>query len=95
MVGVTLVYFIVRERRAFVRTHWRGLIVLVIAFLISAGPMLQFAIRYPNEYNGRLNAVGIFQSGWLELAENLWHQGPLQIDRLSIEAIGPGVQCLS
>ncbi len=79
MVGVTLVYFIVRERRVFVRTHWRGLIVLAIAFLISAGPMLQFAVRYPNEYNGRLNAVGIFQSGWLKLAENLWHQGPLEI----------------
>jgi hypothetical protein len=79
MVGVTLAYFIVREGWAFVRTHWRGLIVLVIAFIISAGPMLQFALRYPDEYNGRLNMVGIFQGGWLKLAETEWHQGPLQI----------------
>jgi hypothetical protein len=51
----------------------------VAAFIISAGPMLQYAVIHPDEYNGRLNAVGIFQSGWLKLAENLWHQGPVQI----------------
>jgi 4-amino-4-deoxy-L-arabinose transferase-like glycosyltransferase len=79
MVGVTIIYFIVRERWPFVRTHWRGLIVAVAAFIISAGPMLQFAVQHPNEYNGRLNAVGIFQSGWLQLAENLWQQDPVQI----------------
>jgi phage shock protein PspC (stress-responsive transcriptional regulator) len=79
MVGVTMIFFIVRERLSFVRTHWRGLIASVLAFIISAGPMLQFAVRYPNEYNGRLNMVGIFQSGWLELAENLWQQDPVQI----------------
>jgi hypothetical protein len=66
MVGVTLIAFLVRERLPFVRTHWRGMIAAVVAFIISAGPMLQFAIRYPNEYNGRLNVIGIYQSGWLE-----------------------------
>jgi hypothetical protein len=66
MVGVTLAYFIVRERLPFIRTHWRGLLGLLGAFLIAGGPMLQFALRYPDEYNGRLNAVGIYQSGWLE-----------------------------
>jgi 4-amino-4-deoxy-L-arabinose transferase-like glycosyltransferase len=79
MVGVTMFYFIVRERWPFMRTHWRGMIVAVAAFIISAGPMLQYAVIYPDEYNGRLNAVGVFQSGWLKLAENLWHQGPVQI----------------
>lgn len=79
MVGVTIVYFVVRERVAFVRAQWRGLIAVVAAFIIAGGPMLQFAVRYPDEYNGRLNAVGIFQSGWLELAENLWQQDPAQI----------------
>jgi phage shock protein PspC (stress-responsive transcriptional regulator) len=78
-VGVTLVYFVVRERGAFVRTHWRGLIAAVAVFVISAGPMLQFAALHPDEYNGRVNAVGIFQSGWLNVAEAEWHQGPLQI----------------
>jgi phage shock protein PspC (stress-responsive transcriptional regulator) len=79
MVGVTMLYFIMRERWPFVRTHWRGMIVAVAAFIISAGPMLQFAALHPDEYNGRLNAVGIFQSGWLKLAENLWQQNPVQI----------------
>ena len=79
MVGVTLAYFIVRERWAFVRTHWRGMIAAAMVFIISAGPMLQFAVQHPDEYNGRLNVVGIFQGGWLKLAEATWHQGPLEI----------------
>ncbi|HTP10686.1 MAG TPA: glycosyltransferase family 39 protein [Anaerolineae bacterium] len=79
MVGVTMLYFIVRERWAFVRTHWRGMIVAGAAFIISAGPMLQYAVVHPDEYNGRLNMVGIFQNGWLNLAENLWHQSPAQL----------------
>ena len=79
MVGVTMAYFIVRERWPFVRTHWRGLIVAVAAFIISAGPMLQFAMLHPDDYNGRLNMVGIFQSGWLQLAETVFHRGPVEI----------------
>jgi hypothetical protein len=79
MVGVTVRYFIVRERMPFVRKHWRCLIALLGAFLITAGPMLQFALLYPDDYNGRLNMVGIFQSGWLKLAEAEWQQSPLQI----------------
>jgi Dolichyl-phosphate-mannose-protein mannosyltransferase len=79
MVGVTVGYFIVRERVSFVRAHWRGLITLLGAFLITAGPMLQYALLYPEDYNGRLNMVGVFQSGWLKLAEAEWQQSPLQI----------------
>ncbi len=66
MVGVTVITFAARERLPFIRTHWRGLIALGAAFLMAAGPMLQFAVLQPDEYDGRLNTVGIFQSGWLE-----------------------------
>jgi hypothetical protein len=79
MVGVTMVYFIVRERKPFLRTHWRGLVVAVAAFIISAGPMMHFAVLHPDEYNGRLNMVGIFQSGWLDLAERTWQRDPIDI----------------
>jgi phage shock protein PspC (stress-responsive transcriptional regulator) len=79
MVGVTMLTFVVRERWPFVRTHWRGLIVAVAGFIISAGPMLQFAALHPDEYNGRLNMVGIFQSGWLQLAETTWQRDPVDI----------------
>lgn len=36
-----------------------------LTFLIVAGPILLFALQHPNEYNARLNQVGVFQSGWL------------------------------
>jgi 4-amino-4-deoxy-L-arabinose transferase-like glycosyltransferase len=39
---------------------------LVLAFLITAGPMLGYALGHPDEWNARINQVGIFQSGWLE-----------------------------
>lgn len=79
MVGVTVAYFILRERRPFLRVHWRGLLALAGAFLITAVPMLQFAALHPNEYNGRLNAVGIYQSGWMELAKQVTGQSETQL----------------
>ncbi|NIV32591.1 MAG: hypothetical protein GWN58_25055, partial [Anaerolineae bacterium] len=39
---------------------------LVVAYLTVAGPMLSYAQSHPNEWNARLNQVGIIQSGWLE-----------------------------
>lgn len=44
----------------------RGTIVAAGAFLITAGPMLHYAMRFSEEFNARVNQVGIFQSGWLE-----------------------------
>lgn len=36
------------------------------AFAVTVGPMALVAIRYPNDFNARLNAVGIFQSGLID-----------------------------
>jgi len=43
----------------------RHLVLLALAFLVSAGPMLDYALAHPDEWNARLNQVGILQSGWL------------------------------
>jgi hypothetical protein len=43
-----------------------SLVLLVLALLITAGPMLGYAITHPDEWNARINQVGILQSGWLE-----------------------------
>jgi hypothetical protein len=52
--------------RGFWQDHRRGLLVALISFLLTAAPMIQFAVRFPNDFNARMNAVGIIQSGWLE-----------------------------
>ena len=41
-------------------------VLLLVAFLAVAGPMLSYALSHPDEWNARLNQVGIIQSGWLE-----------------------------
>jgi 4-amino-4-deoxy-L-arabinose transferase-like glycosyltransferase len=41
------------------------LLLLFLAFLIAAGPMLSYAISHPDEWSARVNQVGIIQSGWL------------------------------
>jgi asparagine N-glycosylation enzyme membrane subunit Stt3 len=43
-----------------------NLVLLALAFLVTAGPMLGYAAAHPNEWNARINQVGIVQSGWLE-----------------------------
>jgi hypothetical protein len=61
------------------REHGRGLLALVWVSLVSAGPMIQYAFRFPNDFNARVNSVGIFQSGWLKLAQEISGTGPLPI----------------
>lgn len=68
-------------RRAW-RPHLQGILAMGGGFLLTAAPMLQYAVRFPDDFNARLNQVGIIQSGWLarELADGkgllptLWDQ---------------------
>jgi hypothetical protein len=63
---VAIGYEFIRQPRQFWQQHSTGLLLLLGGFLLVAGPIIQYAIRYPNDFNARLNAVGIIQSGWLE-----------------------------
>lgn len=60
-----LAYLLLVERRRFWSQHWPGLVVALGAFLLVAAPMMQYAFRFPNDFNARINEVGIIQSGWL------------------------------
>jgi 4-amino-4-deoxy-L-arabinose transferase-like glycosyltransferase len=55
------------------------LVLLVLAFLVVAGPMLSYALTHPNEWNARVNQVGIIQSGWLEREPELTGKSTLWI----------------
>ncbi|MBA3533138.1 MAG: glycosyltransferase family 39 protein [Ardenticatenales bacterium] len=85
VVGACTLYFFLtnRERREMLRDLLGGTLTMVGAFVITAGPMIQYALRFPNDYNARLNQVGIIHSGWLErepairgvsMLEVLWDQ---------------------
>ena len=54
-----------RHDRAALRALLVGATILAGAFFMSAAPMLDYAARYPDEYNSRFNQVGIIQNGWL------------------------------
>ena len=36
-----------------------------VALVIVAGPVLSFALAHPDDWNARVNQIGIIQSGWL------------------------------
>lgn len=83
VVAAVLVYAAFFQDRAFRREALRGGIIAAGAFLISAAPMLQSAIRFPQDFNARLGQISIFMPGWLEharvstgrsTAEILWDQ---------------------
>jgi 4-amino-4-deoxy-L-arabinose transferase-like glycosyltransferase len=54
-------------------------VVLIAACVTVAGPMLSYAQSHPDEWNARLNQVGIFQSGWLEREPELTGKSTAQI----------------
>lgn len=47
------------------RVPWGRLTLLALGFAITTAPMLLFAAQHPDDFNARINAVGIVQSGWL------------------------------
>jgi 4-amino-4-deoxy-L-arabinose transferase-like glycosyltransferase len=68
MLGVMLVHFIWldRHRADTLKRSLQNALIAAVAFLITAAPMLQYAVRFPNDYNARLNQVGVFQNGWID-----------------------------
>ncbi|MGB3715330.1 MAG: glycosyltransferase family 39 protein [Candidatus Promineifilaceae bacterium] len=66
VIVAVLAYLFIRSPRHFWRQHNRGLLIMMGAFLIAGAPILQYAVRYPDDFNSRVNQVGIIQSGWLE-----------------------------
>jgi hypothetical protein len=72
-------FLALRDGLPFIRQRWRAVLALTGAVLLSAAPMIQYAIRFPNEYDARVNQVGVIQSGWLEQEQEIRGEGPLPI----------------
>lgn len=79
LIVALLIYYAVRDGSHFWRDRSQEILVLVGAALIAAAPMIQYAIRFPTDYNARINQVGIIQSGWLEREQEKQGHGPLPI----------------
>ena len=60
-----VLYLFVRDGFKFSRQNWVGLGVLVLALLVAGGPIFLYAYQRPDDYNARVNQIGIFQNGWL------------------------------
>lgn len=49
----------------FISRSRAGLAAMLLGLVVAAGPMLLFALQHPDDFNARINQVGIIQSGWL------------------------------
>lgn len=65
LAAAVLGYSLLSDGWGSLRRNWRGMLLMAGAFLVVAAPMLQYAIRFPDDFNARVNQVGIIQSGWL------------------------------
>jgi 4-amino-4-deoxy-L-arabinose transferase-like glycosyltransferase len=54
-----------RGGRPALRQHLPGLAIAMVGFVVTSGPILQNALRFPELYNVRIIERGILQSGWL------------------------------
>lgn len=55
-----------RDGRRFWRQHGRGLLSGLGGALVTTAPIIQYALRYPDIYNARVNQTGLIQSGLLD-----------------------------
>jgi phage shock protein PspC (stress-responsive transcriptional regulator) len=51
--------------RAWLQAYGRHLAAATAVALLTAAPLILFAVQFPDSYNARVNQTGIFQSGWL------------------------------
>jgi 4-amino-4-deoxy-L-arabinose transferase-like glycosyltransferase len=73
------VAFVWLKRRRRMPGLGRHLVLLVLVFLVVAGPMLGYALTHLDEWNARINQVGIIQSGWLAREPGLTGKTTLRI----------------
>ena len=66
LISGIFLFMAVRTLGKFLKQHWLGVVVFFVAFLITGAQMLQFGVRDPDEFNARVNQIGIIQSGWLD-----------------------------
>jgi hypothetical protein len=78
ILGCLFVWAAFCDRDFLVRTR-SGLPALVIGFLVSVGPMALYALQHPDDFNARVNQIGIVQSGWLEREAAKLGQSQLQV----------------
>jgi len=79
MVAIVTLSFVLRDGIPFWHKQRRGILIMVGAAVVTAAPMIQYAIRFPLDYNARINLNGIIQSGWLEREQVVRNQGALPI----------------
>jgi len=71
------------EPRRFRRWLGGGIATALMSFLVVGAPMLQYAVRFPQDFHGRVNQVGILQSGWLadEITRTGFSAGAILLDQ--------------
>lgn len=89
LAGAMILYFLLRDGRRFLREHGQGVLIMAGAAIVAGAPMIQFAMRYPLDYNARVNQIGILQSGWLQQAQEVTGQSAiaLLLDQLQRAAL--------
>lgn len=66
VVLATVAYHWFQSPHRFWARHKWHLAMLLGGILVAGAPMFQYAYRFPDDFNARINAVGIIQNGWLE-----------------------------
>lgn len=79
LAAAVVLFLGIRDGLPFLRQRYREVLILVGAGLIAGAPMIQFAFRFPNEYDARVNMVGIIQSGWLEREQEVRNESAFAI----------------
>jgi 4-amino-4-deoxy-L-arabinose transferase-like glycosyltransferase len=79
VLAAACVAFVWLKKRRRIVGLGRRLVLLALVFVVVAGPMLGYALTHPDEWNARINQVGIIQSGWLAREPGLTGKGTLQI----------------
>ncbi|MCX6082513.1 MAG: glycosyltransferase family 39 protein [Chloroflexi bacterium] len=66
LIGFFAVGYFGMQTRKFFQTHAHNILILGLAFTITAAPILGFFITHPESFSARMNSVGIFQNNIIQ-----------------------------
>ncbi len=76
---IAFLLYLLAFQRSWLRGQRDNLLVLLISFVVVSAPMMVYAWQRPDDYNTRINQIGIVQSGWLEREQQTRGTGPLPV----------------
>jgi 4-amino-4-deoxy-L-arabinose transferase-like glycosyltransferase len=79
IIGLFILGYIGLKTRGVLQAHGRNFLIFLLAFVITAAPILGFFVTHPENFSARMNGVGIFQNNAIQNEMNIYKSSAFEV----------------